>query len=123
MHTGSTLPLAPFHLKLLLFLFLKKEFPLVFPDTAHKWNSGVIVPKFPGPAQGQKLAVKLSSEDFKSWAALGCTEQGSLSNPEAWMKEPAEGGRRLLETDKSFPGIRQIPRRCRDRESGVFQSS
>lgn len=48
------------------FFFKKKEFPLVFPDTVHKRNSGVIVPKFPGPDQGQKLAVKLSNGDFKS---------------------------------------------------------
>lgn len=33
-----------------------KEFPLVFPDTVYKRNSGVIVPRFPGPAEGQSRA-------------------------------------------------------------------
>ena len=43
-----------FHLKLFFFF---NEFPLVFPDTVHGWNSGVIVSKFPGPVQGQEPVV------------------------------------------------------------------
>lgn len=82
MHTGSTLPLAPFSSQTSFFFLKKKEFPLVFPDTVHKRNSGVIVPGFPGPAQGQKLG----GADFKSLGvALGSTKEGYFSKRKAQM--------------------------------------
>lgn len=40
-----------------IFFFSSNEFPLVFPDTVCKRNSGIIVSKFPGPVLGQKPVV------------------------------------------------------------------